>query len=83
MRNFDHSEEFRDICFKAVQNIPYPVQSIWGVEDPLLSYDRYGKEIKESAHLDEIHQLKAGHFLQEEQWEVIAEKIKELADNVR
>jgi len=78
MRNFDHSEEFREICYKAVQNVPYPIQAIWGMEDPALSFDRYGKEIMEATNLDEIHQVKAKHFLQEEQWQVIAEKIEDL-----
>lgn len=66
MRNFDHSPEFRDLCYRAVQDVPYPVQAIWGADDPFLTLERYGREIKEVAGLSEIHQLKSRHFLQEE-----------------
>lgn len=77
MRSFDDSEEFRDLCYKAVQNVPYPIQAIWGAEDPALDYDRYGEEIKKVAGLKEVYKVKARHFLQEEKWEEIAEKIVE------
>jgi len=79
MRNFDHSEAYRELCLQAVQQVLYPVQAIWGAEDDGLRYDRYGLEIKEAASLPEVFQLKAKHLLQEEQWEVIAEKIVLLA----
>lgn len=79
MRNFADSEDFRALCYQAVQGVPYPVQAIWGAEDPGLRYERYGTEIKEVAGLQEVYQLPAKHLLQEEQWEAIAEKIVEIA----
>ena len=79
MRNFDHSEEFRALCYRAVQNVPYPVQAVWGAEDPGLSLGEYGKEIKEAAGLEKINTLPARHFLQEEQWEAIANSVAEIA----
>jgi len=79
MRNFDHSEAFRDLCLQAVQQVSYPVQAIWGAEDDGLKYDRYGLEIKEAASLPEVYKLKAKHLLQEEQWKTIAEMIAVLA----
>ena len=78
MRSFDDSEEFRDLCYKAVQNVPYPIQAIWGAEDPALDYDRYGEEIKKVAGLEQVHKVKARHFLQEEKWEELALRIEEL-----
>lgn len=78
MRNFDHSPEFRARCYKAVQNVPYPVQAIWGTDDPGLTYERYGTEIKEVAGLQEVYKLPARHFLQEEQWEAIADKLDQI-----
>jgi pimeloyl-ACP methyl ester carboxylesterase len=80
MRNFDTSDEFREICFKAVQDVPYPVQAIWGVKDPALNYERFGEEIKEVAGLDDVYQVEARHFLQEEQWEIIADKIEQVIE---
>lgn len=79
MRNFDHSPEFRDLCYKAVQNVDYPVQSIWGEKDPGLTYDTYGEEIKRVAHLKEIHKLPSKHLLQEEAWLSIADQIVDQA----
>lgn len=78
MKSFNNSEAFRDICYSAVQNVPYPIQAIWGIEDPALTYERYGKEIKEAAGLKKVHKLNAKHFLQEEKWEQIAENIEKL-----
>lgn len=78
MRNFDHSPEFRALCYKAVQGVNYPVQAIWGAGDPGLTYDRYGTEIKKVAGLQEVHKLSARHFLQEEQSEAIAELLGEI-----
>lgn len=75
MRNFEHSETYRDLCLKAVQHPPYPVQVIWGAEDPGLTMERYGKEIKEATSVEHVHQLKAKHFLQEEKWQEITELI--------
>lgn len=78
MRNFDHSPEFRELCYQAVQNVPYPVQAIWGEKDPGLTFDRYGLEIKEAAGLLQVHKVDSRHFLQEEKWQEIADKIEEI-----
>lgn len=78
MRNFDHSEEFRDLCYRAVKDVPYPVQAIWGANDPGLTLKRYGSEIRKNADLIAFHELPSRHLLQEEQWQTIAEKIDEI-----
>ena len=79
MRNFTDTSEFRNICIKAVKKVPYPVQAIWGKDDPALTYDKYGKEISIIADLEEMTLLPSRHFLQEEVPEEIAEKIINLA----
>lgn len=79
MRNFSDSENFRDLCYQAVQDVSYPVQAVWGAEDPALSIDRYGAEIKKIAGLGHITELPSKHFLQEESWLSIADKIDEMA----
>ncbi len=63
---------------EAVQNVPYPIQVIWGAKDPGLTIDHFGKEIQKATDVKEIAQLPARHFLQEEQWENIADKIEEI-----
>lgn len=82
MRNFDNSREFRDLCLRAVQNVKYPVQAIWGEKDPALTIDTFGKEIKEAAGLKEIIKLPSRHLLQEETWLAIADQIVEQAKSV-
>jgi pimeloyl-ACP methyl ester carboxylesterase len=83
MRNFDHSKEFRDLCYKAVQTKEYPVQAIWGAKDPALQLETYGEEIKKVAGLKEVHTLRSRHFLQEEAWLGIADKVIDLAQSVQ
>lgn len=75
MRNFPDSEEFRETCLSAVNKVDYPVQAIWGKDDPALTLERYGKEIKEKANLNKITKLPSKHFLQEEVFDEIAELI--------
>lgn len=82
MRNFASSPEYRDLCYRAVRNTPYPVQAVWGANDPALQLETHGREIQEAAGLREIHQLRSRHFLQEEAWLAIADKIVELAKTV-
>lgn len=79
MRNFENSPAFRDICYQAVQNTSYPVQAIWGADDPGLTYERYGQEIKRIANLAQIHQLPAKHLLPEDKWQEIASLIVQQA----
>ena len=79
MRNFEDSEEFRDRCYSAVQNVKYPVQAVWGAKDPALTLKRYGKEVLEIANLEHITELPSKHFLQEEVWLAIADKIDRIA----
>lgn len=79
MRNFSDSEEFRERCYAAVQHVPYPVQAVWGAQDPALKLERYGTEIKKVAGLDHITELQSRHFLQEEVWMAIADKVDAIA----
>ena len=80
MRSFEDSEEFRSLCYKAVQDVPYPVQAIWGADDPFLTLEKLGQEIKEAARLPKIHQLSSKHFLQEEKPMEIVEKVVEIIE---
>ncbi|MCM4160266.1 alpha/beta hydrolase [Antarcticibacterium flavum] len=79
MRNFEDSEEFRRLCIKAVKDTPYPVQVIWGEDDPALSLKEYGEEIKKYADLKFFKTLPSKHFLQEEVWKELAAEIAAFA----
>ncbi|WP_116107548.1 alpha/beta fold hydrolase [Lewinella sp. IMCC34191] len=83
MRSFTQTEAFRDRCYRAVQDVSYPVQAIWGDQDPGLTYERYGEEIKQVAGLRHVHRLPAKHFLQEEQAPAIAQRIIDIAKSFR
>ena len=83
MRNFTQTDAFRDRCYRAVQDVPYPVQAIWGDRDPGLTYDHYGEEIKRVAGLTEVYRVPAKHFLQEEQAPEIARRITTIAKQNR
>ncbi|MFD2512479.1 alpha/beta fold hydrolase [Pontibacter locisalis] len=72
MRNFQKSEEFKRLCYQAVEGVNYPVQAIWGADDPALDYEHFGNEIKQAANLSTVHKLDSRHFLQEEKPEEIA-----------
>jgi surfactin synthase thioesterase subunit len=63
-----------------VQGVPYPVQAVWGADDPFLTLDEHGKEIKQVAGLQKIHELSSRHFLQEEKPMEIVEKIEEIIE---
>ena len=82
MRSFPDSEAFRDLCYRAVRDVPYPVQAIWGMDDPGLTYDRYGEEIKRVAGLEEVYGVRAKHFVPEERAGEIAERVAGLAEGV-
>ncbi|GHA55395.1 alpha/beta fold hydrolase [Pontibacter akesuensis] len=79
MRNFQKSEEFKRLCYQAVENVPYPIQVIWGMQDPALDYAHYGNQIINTATPMQVHQLEARHFLQEEKPEEIATLVAQLA----
>ena len=78
MRNFNSTRQLRDLCYSAVEAPPYQVQAIWGREDRALTYGRYGTEIKKVAGLREVSLLPSRHFLQEEVWMSIADKVNEI-----
>jgi pimeloyl-ACP methyl ester carboxylesterase len=79
MRSFQKSEEFKRLCYQAVENVSYPIQAIWGADDPALDYERFGEEIKNAANLPTVHKLPSKHFLQEEKPEEIAQLVVQLA----
>ena len=83
MRSYENSAEFRDLCFRAVQDVKYPVQAVWGAQDPGLPLENYRKEIQKAAGLPEIHTIRAKHLLQEDAWVAVTEKIVDLAKSVR
>jgi pimeloyl-ACP methyl ester carboxylesterase len=77
MRGLDVQREARRDYGKVVRSstTPYPVQVIWGANDPILSMRRYGWRAMRSAGLSSLAALPARHFLQEDQAPAVAELI--------
>ena len=75
MRGFDYSAAFKQLCYDGVVDVPYPVQAIWGMNDPGLTFERYGREIKKVIRPITFHQVPGSHLLQEEHWRFIADKV--------
>jgi pimeloyl-ACP methyl ester carboxylesterase len=59
--------------------VPYPVQVVWGVDDPALKMAEQGEHARRVAGLERIHALPAKHFRQEDQAPAIARHVAELA----
>lgn len=79
MRNFNKTDKFQALILKALKNVDYPIQAIWGKDDPALTYEHFSKELEKYTDTQETHLLSSRHFLQEEVYKEIAEKIDEFA----
>jgi haloalkane dehalogenase len=60
-----------------VGNVPYPVQAIWGTDDPAMTLAVYGEKARAAAGLAEVATVPGKHFPQEDQAPAIARKIAE------
>lgn len=78
MRSFEQTKAFSQSCYAAFTNPAYKVQLIWGEADPFLSYEKYAKQFEQARPGIPVTKVRSKHFLQEEQYETIAVKVKEL-----
>ena len=78
MRSFEESKEFTESCYRAWQNEAYPVQLVWGDKDPFLPWEEKGIEFENARPGVPVTKVESKHFLQEEAYETIAAKVKEL-----
>ncbi len=79
MRGFERTPEKQTFYRGAVRDTPYPVQIVWGADDPALKLSEHGESVRRTAGLDEIHSVPAKHFLQEDQAPAIAERVAAVA----
>lgn len=79
MRSFEKTKAFTEACYSAWKNTAYPVQLIWGDKDPFLSFEDKGKEFEDARSNVPVTKVEAKHFLQEEQYEIIASKTHEIS----
>jgi pimeloyl-ACP methyl ester carboxylesterase len=79
MRGFERTLEKQRLYEGVLRDRPYPVQVIWGAEDPALKLAVHGEIARRAARLEEIQTLPAKHFLQEDQAPALAERVVRFA----
>ncbi len=79
MRGFERTTEKQLLYESTVRDVAYPVQIVWGADDPALKLSVQGEQARRVTGLDEIHTVAAKHFLQEDQAPAIAERIASVA----
>jgi haloalkane dehalogenase len=79
MRSFERTPEKRAKYEATLREGSFPVQIVWGADDPTLKLSVHGEEARAAAGLEAIHTVPAKHFLQEDQAPAIAERVAGLA----
>jgi len=79
MRGFERTTAKRDLYVSTLQEVPYPVQVLWGRDDPALTLKGVGESVRRAVGLEGIDTVPGRHFLQEEQAPAIAERVAALA----
>jgi pimeloyl-ACP methyl ester carboxylesterase len=79
MRGFERTAAKQRLYEGVVRDVPYPVQVVWGADDPALKLSVYGEQARRTTGVQTVHTVPAKHFLQEDQAPAIAERIAALA----
>ena len=79
MRGFERTAAKQRLYEGVVRDVPYPVQVVWGADDPALKLSVYGEQARRATGVETVHAVPAKHFLQEDQAPAIAERIAALA----
>jgi pimeloyl-ACP methyl ester carboxylesterase len=68
MRNLQRTADKARLYASVVdtRRVPYPVQIVWGADDPVLPMRKHGWRAREAAGLDTIHTLPGKHYFQED-----------------
>jgi pimeloyl-ACP methyl ester carboxylesterase len=78
MRSFEQTKAFSQSCYNGYINPAYDAQLIWGEEDPFLTFEEFGRQFVEARPGVPVTMVKSKHFLQEEQYQIIAQKVSDL-----
>jgi pimeloyl-ACP methyl ester carboxylesterase len=79
MRGFERTRQKRELYVGVLGAGRYPVQIVWGADDPALTLAVHGELARRAAGLEQIHTLPAKHFLQEDQAPAVAQHIADFA----
>ena len=83
MRGFEMTADKERLYLSAVRDTPYPVQVVWGVRDPALTWRRYGVQAQLAAGLDHAILLPGKHFLQEDCPDEVADAIHQFVSTTQ
>lgn len=78
MRGFERTAEKRERYRAVVRADRYPVQVVWGADDPALPLRPYGEQAARAAGV-ELQTVPARHFLQEDQAAAVAARVAALS----
>jgi haloalkane dehalogenase len=79
MRGFERTAAKQRLYEGVLRDRRYPVQIVWGANDPALKLSVHGEQARRAAAIEQIHTVPAKHFLQEDQAPEVARRIAELA----
>jgi haloalkane dehalogenase len=79
MRSFETTSEKQERYHAVASNPKYPRQAIWGRRDPALTLKTHGAVAKQLVGSGNFFETKGKHFLQETEWETIAERVSAIA----
>jgi pimeloyl-ACP methyl ester carboxylesterase len=79
MRGFELTQAKEDRYTAALRDRRYPVQIVWGGQDPSLTLAVRGEQARRAADLAEVIVLPGKHFLQEDQAPAIADAVAAIA----
>jgi pimeloyl-ACP methyl ester carboxylesterase len=79
MRGFERTPAKQRLYLGVVRDVPYPVQVLWGADDPALKLSVHGEQVRRATGVETLHTIRAKHFLQEDQAPAIAERVAALA----
>ena len=78
MKSFETTIEKSRLYQSVVSSDRYPKQVVWGENDPALTYSIHGRTAERLTSTTATR-LPAKHFLQEDQYDAIAESIHRIA----
>ena len=82
MRSTERTPAKQALYRAAVGGVPYPVQAVWGADDPAMTLAVYGEKARAAAGLAQIDTVPGKHFPQEDQAPAIARRIAAQAQRV-
>lgn len=78
MRSFETTAQKEAFYIHTLRQLEVPKQIIWGKHDPALKLEQYGYPLQKTLGLDALHLVEGRHFIQEDCYKPIVQKIIEM-----